>query len=163
MLRITKVLLTLAVSAWGYVGALFNLLDWSGTLDAVQRATSMSTFNQGASAWQATANPLLIWIGALFILLSKLAAAMLCLIGAGRMWRARATDSATFEASKDLALAGCGVALLMLFGGFIVVAESYFELWRSDALRGPVLESAFRYAACIAAIGLYVGMREPQQ
>ncbi|MFT6056479.1 MAG: hypothetical protein ACJAS2_000754 [Pseudohongiellaceae bacterium] len=28
----------------------------------------------------------------------------------------------------------------MLFGGFIVIAEGWFELWRSEFLRGPSLD-----------------------
>lgn len=157
ILRIARILLVLTVVAWGYVGALMNLLDWTGTLVAVEAATAMVTFEGGAEAWQATAHPLVIWAGALFIMLSKVVAASLCLVGAARMWQARGARPEVFNAAKEWALAGCAVAVIMLFGGFIVVAESFFELWRSDVLRGPVLDSAFRYAACIALIALMVG------
>jgi predicted small integral membrane protein len=44
----------------------------------------------------------------------------------------------------------------MLFGGFIVVAEGWFELWRSAAMRAEVLDAAFRYGGMIALIGLLV-------
>jgi hypothetical protein len=37
----------------------------------------------------------------------------------------------------------------MLFGGFIVIAESWFELWRSEAM-GAVLSAALRYGSMIA-------------
>ena len=76
------------------------------------------------------------------------------------MWISRHEDSTTFSASKKLALTGCAVALVMLFGGFIVIAESWFELWRSDAMRGPVLDSAFRYAGSIALIAIFVGLKD---
>jgi hypothetical protein len=42
----------------------------------------------------------------------------------------------------------------MLFGGFIVIADSRFELWRSDGMRGPVLDSAYRYLGSILLIAL---------
>ena len=160
MLRIVKVLLVVTVVLWGGIGAFHNVMDWNGTLGAVAAATSMATFEGGAEAWQATSSPVVIWIGALFIMLSKLAAACLCAIGALNMWKARDGDAAAFAAAKEYALAGCAVAVIMLFGGFIVIAESWFELWRSDAMRGPVLEAAFRYAGLIALIGLFVGARE---
>ena len=160
MLRIMKIVLILTVVLWGGVGAYQNFLDWSGTTGAVAAATSMSTFEEGAESWQATSNPIVIWIGALFIMLSKVAASVLCLIGAERMWKARGSDAATFAKSKELALAGCAIAVTMLFAGFIVIAESWFELWRSEAMRGPVLESAFRYGGMIALIAIFVGVRD---
>lgn len=160
MLRLTKILLVCSVVLWGFVGAFHNVMDWGGTIGAVGAATSMATFEGGADSWQATSSPAVIWLGALFIMLSKVTAGVLCLIGALRMWQARAGDAAGFAAAKELPLAGCAVAVIMLFGGFIVIAESWFEMWRSDAMRGPVLESAFRYGGMIALIGLFVGARD---
>lgn len=160
MLRIAKIYLVLMVSLWALVGAFHNIASWSGTIQAVEAATSMVTFEGGAESWQATSNPVIVWGGALFIILSKLAAGILCAIGALRMWQTRASDSVIFIKSKEIALVGCAVAVAMLFGGFIVVAESWFELWKSDAMRGPVLDSAFRYGGMIALIALFVTSRD---
>lgn len=156
LLRGTKIVMVLTVMLWGIVGALGNLLDWSGTLGSVQAVTTMSTFEGGGDSWRATDAALLVWLGALFIMLSKLTAAGLCGAGAWRMYGASRADAATFQAAKELALAGCGIALIMLFGGFVVIAESWFELWRSEAMRGPVLSSAFRYAGLIGLIAIVV-------
>lgn len=159
-LRSLKALLILAVAFWGLVGVLHNLLDWPGTLGAVEAATSMSTIEGGAERWQATRNPVVVWLGALFIAGAKATTGALCAVAAVRMWRARRGDDAAFAAARRTALVGCGVALFMLFAGFTVIAESGFELWRSEALRGPVLESALRYAAMIALIALFVASSE---
>jgi predicted small integral membrane protein len=158
VLRTTKVLLIVAVVFWGFIGALFNVLHWGGTMGAVGAVTSMATWEGGADSWQATSNVAVIWAGALFITLSKIIAGTLCAIGASKMWQTRRSTAASFGSAKKLALAGCGFAMLMLFGGFIVIGESWFELWRSDAMRGPVLESAFRYGGMITLIALFVGM-----
>ena len=160
MLRIIKIFLVLSVAAWGLVGAFGNIIDWSGTTGAVAAVTSMSTFEGGADDWRATTNPAVIIAGALFIMLSKTVAGLLCLAGAWRMLMARSGDAAGFAKAKTYALTGCAVAVFMLFGGFIVIAESWFELWRSDAMREGVLGSAFRYAGMIAVIALFVGMRD---
>jgi len=160
MLRIVKILLVLAVALWGIVGAYGNLTDWSGTTGAVKAVTSMSAFDGGADKWQATSNPVIVYAGALFIMLSKIFAGFLCLVGARRMWDARAGDAADFAKAKTLALTGCGVAVFMLFTGFIVIAEGWYALWNSDAMRGPVLGSAYRYAGMIALIAIFVGMRD---
>ena len=160
MLPRTKSILILTVALWGFMGALHNLMDWSGTLGAVGAVTSMATFDGGAEAWQATSNPILIWLGAVFIFASKLATGILCSLGAIRMWRIKETNSAAYHAAKSMALTGCAIAVIMLFGGFIVMAESWFELWRSESMRGPVLQSAFRYAGMIALIALFVASKD---
>lgn len=161
MIRIIKILLILAVALWGFVGALHNIADWKGTLGAVNAVTSMSTFEGGAESWQATSMPVVVWLGALFIMLSKLTASALCIWGAVKMWQARNSDWHDFNAAKEMALVGCGLALFMLFTGFIVIAESWFGLWQSEVMRAQVLDSAFRYAGLITLIALFVASKEP--
>jgi len=160
MLRMTKIILIALVAIWAFMGAFFNLYHWSGTTDAVALTTSMSTFEGGAEDWRATSNPMVIWMGAVFIPILKLVVGALCAIGVWRMWSARLSDPPTFEAAKKLALAGCGVAMILLFGGWIVIAETWFELWRSDAFRDAALQSAFRYGGMITLIALFVGAKE---
>ena len=163
MVRVIKILLIVAVALWGFVGALHNIIDWSGTLGAVNAATSMSTFEGGAESWQATSRPVIVWLGALFIVCSKLTAAVLCSWGAFKMWQNRHALATDFTTAKEMALAGCGVAIFMLFTGFIVIAESWFGLWQSEVMREPVLDSAFRYAGLSALIALFVGNQESPQ
>ncbi len=71
------------------------------------------------------------------------------------MWQSRNGSVADFSAAKSIALTGCGIAVIMLFGGFIVIAESWFELWRSEAM-GAVLSAAVRYGSMIALIAIFV-------
>ena len=158
MLRIAKVLLIIIIAIWGIIGAIGNVLDWNGTIAAVGAVTSMTTFEGGDTSWQATSSPLVIWFGALFIMLSKVAAGIICSMGAWRMWSSKDSDLSAFLSAKKFALTGCAIAVIMLFGGFIVIAESWFELWRSDVMRGQVLESAFRYGAMILLISLFVSL-----
>ncbi len=160
MLRMTKILLIVSVAFWCLLGAFGNATDWDGTMGAVGAAASMSTFEGGAESWRASSSPVVIWMGALMIMLTKLAAGILCSIGAVEMWRARAGDVTRFALAKRPALAGCGVAMLLLFGGFIVIGETWFEMWRSDVLRDLSLQSAFRYGAMVTLIALYVGCLE---
>jgi len=162
MLRIIKILLAAAVGAFGFVSGIFDIFDWSDTVAAVAMVTSMSTWDGGASSWQAVSSTPLNWLGAAWIAGLDLSYAMLCAIGAARMWSARNARPAQFAVAKTLALAGCGLAAIMLFLGFFVGAETFFELWRSDAMRGPVLDSAFRYLGSILVIALFISSAEPE-
>ncbi|MEZ5922658.1 MAG: DUF2165 domain-containing protein [Parvularculaceae bacterium] len=159
MLRIIKILLVLSVGAWALAGAFGNVIDWDGTTGAVRAATSMSTF-EGGGDWRATTNPAVVTAGALYILLLKLSTGFLCLAGAMRMLSARTRDAAAFQNAKSLALTGCGVAMFMLFTGWIVIAETWFEMWRADVWRDVALNSAFRYCGMIGVIAIFIGMRE---
>ena len=71
------------------------------------------------------------------------------------MLQARSLGADTFNQSKSLALVGCSIMLAMLFGGFIVAAETYFQLWQTD-LGNLALPMAFRYIGCIALIAIFV-------
>jgi predicted small integral membrane protein len=155
-----KILLVLSVALWALFGLLGNLTDWDGTVGAVAAVTSMATLESGAEHWQATSNKAVILAGAVFILLGKAMAGLMCLVGTWRMWSTRGADAAAFNASKTVALTGCAVAVFMLFMGWIVIAETWFELWNSNVMRGPVLGSAFRYGGMIALIALFVSMRD---
>ena len=160
MLRTTKIILIGVVALWALLGAFLNVYDWGGTTGAIAATTSMTTFEGGADDWRATSSPPVIWAGGLFITLSKIITGVLCLMGAAKMWAARTSDASAFAKSKELALAGCGFAMLFLFAGWIVIAETWFELWRSDAMRDIALQSAFRYGGMITLIALFVATRD---
>ncbi len=160
MLRLTKIWLILSIAAWALLGALGNIVDWNGTTGAVEAATSMATFDPVPASGRATSNQAVVLLGAVLITLFKITAGVLCLLGAWQMWMARATDAATFGKAKTCALTGCGVAMFMLFAGWIVIAETWYELWRSPAMLEPVLGSAFRYCGTIGVIALFVGAKE---
>jgi predicted small integral membrane protein len=156
MLMKAKTALIVIVAVWAFSSALQNVIDWKGTVGAVTATTSMATIDGGETSWKATSHPVLAWTGALFILLTKLLAGALCTTGALKMWRVHNKDIDAFSNAKSIALTGCLIAIIMLFGGFIVVAEGWFELWRSETLRAPVIESAFRYGCMISLIALIV-------
>jgi len=160
MLRTAKIMLVLTVALWAFLGAFGNITDWDGILASVETVTSKTLFEGGASTWQATSNPIVIWIGALLITLSKLIGGAMCAIGGLKMWGARSSDAMTFASAKELALTGFIVLVIMLFGGFIVIAETWFELWRSYEMGGMILGTAFRYGAMITLIAIFVGMKE---
>jgi predicted small integral membrane protein len=160
MIKKAKAILIMTVSLWGLIGAIQNIIDWNGTIGAVGAVTSMSTIQGGSESWQATDSTLVILSGVVFIIAAKLASGGLCALGAIRMWQAQASDTLAYKKGKAMALTGCAIAIIMLFGGFIVIAESWFELWRSQTMLAPVLQSAFRYAGMIALIAIFVSFND---
>ena len=159
-LRIIKAVLILLVGLWGLIGGTQNFIQAGAGFDAVATVLSPDlTKVSGLASWQTIENPLVIWLAWAIIPLSKLGGSALCLGGAYSMWRSRLLDADSFQKSKSLALAGCGIILAMLFGGFIVSAETYFLLWQTE-LGGLVLPTAFRYIGCVGLIAIFVQQPE---
>ncbi len=159
-LRIIKIVLILLVVLWGLIGGIQNVIYAGAGFEAVAAVVSPDlTTMPGLASWQTIETPLLIWMAWAVIPLAKLGGAALCLGGAYSMWRSRSQDADSFQNSKSLALAGCGIILAMLFGGFIVSAETYFLLWQSE-LGGSVLPIAFRYIGCVGVVAIFVQQPE---
>ncbi|HEY5644946.1 MAG TPA: DUF2165 family protein [Pseudomonadales bacterium] len=156
MYRMVKVGLMATAALWAICSGLYNVTNWSESLIYVEAVTSMSLFEGGADSWQATSNPVIVWLGILFIFLAKVAAAGLCSIATWRMWQAR-NDTAAFASARKIGMAGCGIAVIMLFGGFIAIAENFFDLWRATDVGGAVLAGAYRYGGVMALIAIMVG------
>ena len=154
MLRISKIVLLLLVGLWGLIGGIGNFTQIGTGFDTV--ATVLNPQNvAGFASWQRIESPLIVWAAWSIIPLSKLVAAGLILFGSWQMWRARRNGADAFNHAKSLALVGCSIAIAMLFGGFIVAAETYFHLWQTE-LGALALPIAFRYIGCIALIAIFV-------
>ncbi len=107
----------------------------------------------------ATTNTVVIWLGALSIVAGKVGALVLCSIGAFQMTKAIGAGPDQFQLSKRFAIIGCGVAVAMLYGSFIVFAESLFMMWQTPMGQTSAL-GAFRYGGFIALIMIFVAMKE---
>ena len=162
MLRTVKIVLVTTVAAFGFISGVFDLINWRNTVGSVAMVTSMASWQGGAASWQAISSAPLNWLGAIWIIAGDLTAAVLCTMSVVRMWGARNATGAEFVAAKKLALAGCGILAIMLFGGFTVLAEAWFQLWRSDAMRGAVLGTAYRYLGSILLIAQFIASKEPE-
>lgn len=131
MVRIAKIILVLAVAFYGAMG-IFNFLGWEGGLAMVRTITSMADVPEGRTMPWATDNPVIVTLGLLFIAGSKISGGVLCALGAWKMWAARNAPAEVFNASKDFAVLGCVVLLVMFFGGFIYLGAQFFGGFRTD-------------------------------
>jgi len=154
MLRIAKIVLLLLVGLWALIGGIGNFVQINSGFDTVAAVLNPQDV-KGLADWQRIEHPVAVWAAWAVIPVSKLVAAGLIFIGSWRLWRARRLGADQFNQSKSLALAGCAVAIAMLFGGFIVAAETYFLAWQTE-LGSHALPVAFRYIGCIALIAIFV-------
>ena len=158
MLRGTKIVLLILVALWGLLGGIGNLAGYSGGHAQVVSIMAREGAYPAGGPFIAMSHPVLTHLGYAVIWLGKLLSGALCLWGSQLLWQARDSDAASFQAAKTVGLAGCGVALVMLFGGFIVAGGVYFGMWSS----GPGALShqfASQFILCMGIVALFISAR----
>jgi len=153
-LRYTKILLILMAGLFGLVAAIQNFVQVESDLALVSQVVSGGGA-MGVAPWQQIEAPWLVTLCWLLIPLAKLASAALCLVGVATMWQARRSSGRAFQVSKRAGIAGCGIMLAMLFGIFILIAETWFQQWQTE-LGAAILGAAQRYIIAITAVVFFV-------
>jgi predicted small integral membrane protein len=153
--RIIKIVLTGAVGICGLLTGIDNIVDYPTNLADVQHVLSMDMLPHSS--------PLLgraITSAALqrelydLIIGTELLYGALCLVGAIGLATGRTTDAR----AKDLALLGLCLGFALYIFGFLIVGGEWFQMWQD----GPwnVQESAFRFAAMIGIVLVFVALPE---
>lgn len=155
MLRLTKIVLMVLVGLWGVFSGITNLVGY----ETGHGFVSMVMMREGASPsggpFISMGHPLFTHFGYAVVWASKLVSGGLCLWGAMRLWSARTAAAEVFNSSKSTALAGSGIVLAMLFGGFFVVGGAYFGMWTSPVGQASH-EFATQYLVGIGMVSLFV-------
>ena len=115
-----------------------------------------TTFPGSELRYRAITNSLLWQLAYAAIILGEAATGALFLIGAFRLWQARAASSANFNRAKAYAVAACALAFLVWFFGFMVVAGEWFAMWESQTWNGQ--ESAFRFYLTVLAVLIFIAI-----
>ena len=157
MVRYTKVFLVFCVAFWGLIGTVGNLSDIQSVYDAVRDVTSMEGIPEGFGPPWRTTNPIVVWIGVLFIVLGKLTALIGAGYGAVRMFKCANGTAQDFAAAKQWAIAGCAATFGLLILSFTIIAEGAFFMFVSPS-HSEAAAIAFRFAGSFALITIFVAM-----
>jgi predicted small integral membrane protein len=158
-IRLIKILLSLSVALWGIAAGAMNLVNYGSGVGLVGGVLTL----EGHESIRAIHAPIAFHIGFAFIYLGKLATGLLCAWGTYDLWTSRRASAELFDAAKSKTVLGCGVALFMLFFGFVAVAGAVFHSTAGppSELSSTFQQGALLYMAGIALISLYVSAREP--
>lgn len=155
--RYLKIALIFFVALQGLVGGLGNLAGLDTTYVGVARVLSMEGVAAPVPRVFAFDAPIIIWVGAFWILLLKLLTGVTGAIGVFQLFRCRNGAAEEFQAAKYWGLFACGASILMLFGGFIVIGATMLFMWQTEA--GQVaFEGATYFLVCLGVVALYVNM-----
>jgi len=159
-IRYLKIALTAVVALMALLFALQNLANLEAVYASVAYVLGMEGHEAHPhSIGPAITAPALIWIALAGIILVEIAVGLLAGKGAWDLWRSRKLAGDRFDAAKTYAVLGCGAAILVWFGLFIVVAGGYFQMWQTEIGRGS-MENAFQLAAMSGLVLLIVNTPE---
>jgi predicted small integral membrane protein len=160
-LRLSKIGLTATIALWLALVAFGNLTDYGSNLVFVQHVLAMdSIFPDAAIHYRAIRAPLLQHAAYVLIIAVETLAAVLCGLGAWRLWRARRASAALFRRSARVAVAGLTLGLLLWLGGFMAIGGEWFGMWMSTQWNG--LASAFRFVVVLLLALVYLGQRDDE-
>lgn len=159
IVRLSKILLVLAVGIFGLLVGGDNLIDYGTNFAFVTHVMSMDTiFPDSMLTWRAVTSPLLHHVAYAGIIAAELLSGALCVAGAVRLWGARGATAQHFNAAKELAVAGLVLGFFLWFFGFLVVGGEWFQMWQSKTWNGQ--EAAFRFIASIGLVLIFLNQRD---
>ena len=100
-------------------------------------------------------SPALITLALVIIMTGELLIGLVAFRGALDMWKARNASAAEFNAAKTYGILGCGLAVLIWFGIFIVFGAALFQMWQGPVGDGS-FDGAFIYMATSALVMIFV-------
>jgi predicted small integral membrane protein len=154
IVRVSKSILVATVALWVSLVAFGNITDYGTNLAFVNHVLSMDTLYPGTTIrYRAITSPAMHQAAYLLIITAEVLAAILCWIGAIRMIRAIPAPAA-FARSKDVAVTGLTMCLVIWLVGFMAIGGEWFGMWMSTQWNG--IESAFRFSALILGILMFV-------
>lgn len=160
-MRLSGILLMAAIALWLALVAFGNITDYGSNWVFVQHVLAMdSIFPDASIHYRAIHLPLLQHAAYLLIIGTETLAAVLCWVGAWRMWRARRASASTFRRAKRVAIYGLAAGLMLWLGGFMAIGGEWFGMWMSTQWNG--LESAFRFVVVLLVALVYLGQRDDE-
>lgn len=157
--RLCKLAVLLTVALWVSLVAFGNITDYRSNWPFVQHVLAMDTiFPHAGIGWRAIASPVLQRAAYALIIAVEVVVALLCWVGAWRLWRARRASAVAFQHAKRVATCGLALGVVLWLGGFIAVGGEWFGMWMSSQWNG--IASAFRFAVVLLGLLLWLGQRE---
>jgi predicted small integral membrane protein len=154
IIRTSKTTLVAAVALWVSLVAFGNITDYGTNFAFVTHVLSMDTvFPDTTIRYRAVTSPALHHAAYILIIAFETLAAVLCWIGAVRMFRAISTPAA-FARAKNFAVLGLTACLLIWLAGFMAIGGEWFGMWMSKEWNG--IEAAFRFSALSLGILIFV-------
>lgn len=157
--RLSKIALVAAIGLLALIMVINNLTDYNTNFQYVYHVLSMDTILPDSPlTWRAIHTPALQHAAYALIIATEAAIAILCLVGAGRLWQLLGATSSEFHRAKAIATYGLTLAFLFWFVGFMVLGGEWYAMWQSPDWNGQ--QPAFRFIGCVGLVLIYLSLAD---
>lgn len=137
LFRVAKTISVFAIGLMALLIVIGNTTDYYTNYHFVEHVLKMDTiFPDSHIHYRHIDNPVLFHTGYILIIAMEAMMAFCCLKGSWRLFTNLKADAVTFQASKNWAVAGITIGVLIWFMGFEVIGGEWFAMWQSAAWNG---------------------------
>jgi len=155
-IRYLKIVLVVFVGLSGFLLVAGNIANWNAGFELVRYVMSMEGHEiYGTHIFPPVTNSVLVILAYLTILSGEFLVGGLSFKGAWDLWGARRESADVFNAAKTFALLGTGMAVVVWFGGFVVIGGTLFQMWQTKIGAGS-FDGAFVFAVGGGLVLLFV-------
>ena len=156
IIRMSKILCIAAVSLYCVLVAFGNITDYYTNFSAVEHTLMMKdVFPNSTISYRAINNPMLHHAAYITVITFETLTALICALGAWKLFRVRTSSAVLFNLNKKWAIVGLTLGFLTWQVMFMSVGGEWFGLWMSSILKGTITAS-FQIFMTILVVLIYV-------
>lgn len=159
LFRLTKIFAVAAIGLLALLITFNNITDYFSNYLFVEHVLNMdTTFPQSHLHYRSIHSVFLLHAFYMAIIALEAFMAFCCIKGSWRMFKNVKKDTVVFHASKNWAVAGILIGILIWFAGFEVIGGEWFAMWQSTAWNG--LAAAERVLVFLVSILILLHLKE---
>ncbi len=137
LFRLAKVILVTAAGIMAILIVIGNTTDYYTNYLFVEHVMKMdTTFPSSHIHYRSINDPIIFNLGYCFIIMMEALMAFCCLKGSWLLFKNIKRNGDVFHASKNWAIAGILIGVIVWFFGFEVIGGEWFQMWQSQSWNG---------------------------
>ncbi len=137
LFRLAKAISVTGIGLFALLVVIGNTTDYFSNYFFVEHVMKMdTTFPDSHLHYRSVHTPFLFHAGYIIIIFLEAFMTFCCIKGSWRMFRNLKNDGASFHASKNWAIAGIIIGIIIWFVGFEVIGGEWFAMWQSATWNG---------------------------
>ena len=161
LFRIAKTISVASIAVMSLLIVFGNTTDYFTNFLFVEHVLKMdTTFAESQIHYRSIDHLFLFHAGYILIILMETLMAFCCIKGSWLLFKNLRSNTASFHASKNWAVAGIIIGIVIWFLGFEVVGGEWFAMWQSKIWNG--LSSAERIVSFLALTLILLHLKEEE-
>ena len=159
LFRLAKIISVASIALMSLLVVFGNTTDYFTNFLFVEHVLKMdTTFPESHIHYRSIDSTFLFHVGYILIIVLEALMAFCCIKGSWLLFKNLRSNAAIFHASKNWAVAGIIIGIVIWFSGFEVVGGEWFAMWQSRIWNG--LSSAERIVSFLVLTLILLHLKE---